>query len=125
MVEVRAGTGGDEASLFAGDLFRMYSRFAEARGWKVEVVSFSEGGQGGVKEVIFVVRGTDAYGDLVKRGESLVKRIRRQEATKRTVASARTTTAKARTTTTQAKKTGSESTAAVKTVDTFAKMICR
>lgn len=62
-----------------------------------------------------VALATDAYGDLVKRGESLVKRIRRQEATKRTVASARTTTAKARTTTTQAKKTGSESTAAVKT----------
>ncbi|HEX6069537.1 MAG TPA: peptide chain release factor 1 [Longimicrobiaceae bacterium] len=79
VVEVRAGTGGDEASLFAGDLFRMYSRFAEARGWKVEVVSFSEGGQGGVKEVIFVVRGTDAYGDL--RYESGVHRVQRVPAT--------------------------------------------
>ena len=79
MLEIRAGTGGDEAALFAGDLFRMYSRFAEARGWKVEVVSFSEGGQGGVKEVIFVVRGTDAYGDL--RYESGVHRVQRVPAT--------------------------------------------
>jgi len=75
VVEVRAGTGGDEAALFAGDLFRMYSRYAESRGWKVELVSLSEGSQGGVKEVIFVVRGPDAYGDL--RYESGVHRVQR------------------------------------------------
>ena len=79
VVEVRAGTGGDEAALFAGDLFRMYSRFAETRGWKLELVSLSEGGQGGVKEAIFVVRGPDAYGDL--RYESGVHRVQRVPAT--------------------------------------------
>ncbi len=63
-VEVRAGTGGDEASLFAGDLFRMYSRYCEGRGWKVEVVDVSEGTVGGYKEVIFNVLGDGAYGTL-------------------------------------------------------------
>ena len=79
VVEVRAGTGGDEAALFAGDLFRMYSRFAESRGWKLELVSLSEGSQGGVKEAIFVVRGAHAYGDL--RYESGVHRVQRVPAT--------------------------------------------
>jgi len=75
VVEIRAGTGGDEAGLFAADLFRMYSRFAESRGWTVEVVDISEGERGGYKEVIFVVRGKDAYGDL--RYESGVHRVQR------------------------------------------------
>ncbi|HEU0012182.1 MAG TPA: peptide chain release factor 1 [Longimicrobium sp.] len=79
VVEVRAGTGGDEAALFAGDLFRMYSRFADRRGLRVEVVSVSEGGAGGYKEAIFVVRGANAYGDL--RYESGVHRVQRVPAT--------------------------------------------
>jgi peptide chain release factor 1 len=79
VVEIRAGTGGDEAALFAGDLLRMYTRFAETRGWRVEVLSFSEGSVGGVKEVILVVRGADAYGEL--RYESGVHRVQRVPAT--------------------------------------------
>jgi peptide chain release factor 1 len=79
VVEVRAGTGGDEAALFAGELFRMYTRYAEQRGWRVEVVNVSEGGQGGVKEAIFVVRGPDAFGEL--RYESGVHRVQRVPAT--------------------------------------------
>ncbi len=79
VVEVRAGTGGDEAALFAGDLLRMYTRFAERRGWKVELLSISEGTMGGVKEAILVVRGTNAYGDL--RYESGVHRVQRVPAT--------------------------------------------
>src|SRR5438477_2358961 len=57
VLEIRAGTGGDEASLFAGDLFRMYERFASLQGWKVEVISFSEGTMGGYKEIIAEVQG--------------------------------------------------------------------
>jgi peptide chain release factor 1 len=79
VVEIRAGTGGDEAALFAGDLFRMYTRFAERRGWKLEFLSHSEGTMGGVKEVIVVVRGPDAYGQL--RYESGVHRVQRVPAT--------------------------------------------
>jgi peptide chain release factor 1 len=79
VVEVRAGTGGDEAALFAGELFRMYQRFADRRGWKIEVLSASEGGSGGYKEAIFVVRGPHAYGDL--RYESGVHRVQRVPAT--------------------------------------------
>jgi peptide chain release factor 1 len=79
VVEVRAGTGGDEAALFAGDLFRMYSRFSERRGWKVEIVSISEGTVGGYKEAVFVVRGANAYGDL--RYESGVHRVQRVPST--------------------------------------------
>jgi peptide chain release factor 1 len=79
VVEVRAGTGGDEAALFAGDLFRMYTRFAEGRGWRLELVSLSEGSAGGVKEAIFVVRGPNAYGEL--RYESGVHRVQRVPAT--------------------------------------------
>ena len=52
ILEIRAGTGGEEAALFAADLFRMYARYAERRGWKVELLSLSEGGAGGIKEVI-------------------------------------------------------------------------
>lgn len=63
-VEVRAGTGGDEAALFAGDLFRMYSRYAEARRWRVEIISASEGEHGGYKEVIAKISGEGAYGRL-------------------------------------------------------------
>jgi peptide chain release factor 1 len=79
VVEIRAGTGGDEAALFAGDLFRMYQRYADARGWKTELVSLSEGSAGGYKEAVFVVRGDNAYGDL--RWESGVHRVQRVPAT--------------------------------------------
>ncbi len=75
VVEIRAGTGGDEAGLFAADLYRMYARYADARGWTVEVLSSSEGTLGGLKEVIFLVRGRDAYGSL--RYESGVHRVQR------------------------------------------------
>ena len=78
-VEVRAGTGGDEASLFAGDLFRMYTRYGEGRGWKVEVVDVSEGTVGGYKEVIFNVLGEGAYGTL--KFEAGVHRVQRVPAT--------------------------------------------
>ncbi|HEX6063343.1 MAG TPA: peptide chain release factor 1 [Longimicrobiales bacterium] len=79
VVEIRAGTGGDEAGLFAGDLFRMYSRFAETRRWSIEVMNLSEGERGSIKEVIFTVRGKNAYGDL--RHESGVHRVQRVPAT--------------------------------------------
>jgi len=75
IVEIRAGTGGDEAALFAADLFRMYTRYGERRGWKIEVVSLSEGNVGGLKEAIFAVRGPKAYGTL--RYESGVHRVQR------------------------------------------------
>jgi peptide chain release factor 1 len=79
VAEIRAGTGGDEAALFAGDLLRMYTRYAESRGWRIELLSMSEGSAGGVKEAIFVVRGSNAYGDL--RYESGVHRVQRVPAT--------------------------------------------
>jgi peptide chain release factor 1 len=79
VVEIRAGTGGDEAGLFAGDLFRMYSRFADRRGWKLELMELSEGERGAYKEVVFIVRGRNAYGDL--RSESGVHRVQRVPAT--------------------------------------------
>jgi peptide chain release factor 1 len=79
VVEIRAGTGGDEAGLFAADLFRMYTRFAERCGWKVELVDVSEGDRGAYKEVVFVVKGKDVYGDL--RAESGVHRVQRVPAT--------------------------------------------
>jgi peptide chain release factor 1 len=79
VVEVRAGTGGDEAGLFAADLFRMYSRYADQRGWRVELVDLSEGERGAYKEVVFIVRGRHAYGDL--RAESGVHRVQRVPAT--------------------------------------------
>ena len=61
MVEIRAGTGGDEAGMFAKDLFRMYQRVAEREGWTVELMNLSEGIPGSVKEVIFTVRGKGVY----------------------------------------------------------------
>jgi peptide chain release factor 1 len=79
IVEIRAGTGGDEAALFAADLFRMYTRFCERHGWKVEVLELSEGTLGGIKEAIFAVRGPKVYGTL--RYESGVHRVQRVPAT--------------------------------------------
>ncbi|KJZ04318.1 MULTISPECIES: peptide chain release factor 1 [unclassified Halomonas] len=78
-LEVRAGTGGDEAALFAGDLFRMYSRYAENHGWKVEVVSASHGEQGGYKEIISRVKGEGVYARL--KFESGAHRVQRVPAT--------------------------------------------
>jgi peptide chain release factor 1 len=75
IVEIRAGTGGDEASIFAGDLFRMYTKYCEGRNWKVEVTSSTEGTVGGFKEVIFEVTGNDVYGTL--KYESGVHRVQR------------------------------------------------
>ncbi len=75
IVEIRAGTGGDEAALFAADLFRMYSRYAEKRGWTVEVLSSNEIGIGGYKEIIFMVKGKGAYSRL--KFESGVHRVQR------------------------------------------------
>ena len=75
IVEIRAGTGGDEAALFAADLYRAYSRYADRRGWKTEVISASETGIGGFKEVIFAVRGKGAYSRL--KYESGVHRVQR------------------------------------------------
>jgi peptide chain release factor 1 len=75
IVEIRAGTGGDEASLFAGNLFRMYERFAAKQGWKVELVSASEGSMGGYKEVIAEIRGRGAFARL--KFESGVHRVQR------------------------------------------------
>jgi len=79
IVEVRAGAGGDEASLFAADLYRMYARYAERRRWKVDVLSTSESGSGGLKEVIAEVRGNGAYSRL--KFESGVHRVQRVPAT--------------------------------------------
>src|SRR5687767_11121823 len=64
VLEIRAGTGGDEAALFAGDLFRMYSRYAERQGWKIEPISSSETGTGGYKEIIVSIQGRGAYSRL-------------------------------------------------------------
>jgi peptide chain release factor 1 len=75
MVEIRAGTGGDEASIFAGDLFRMYTKYCENRGWRTSVVDVSEGTSGGFKEVIFEVNGEDVYGTL--KFEAGVHRVQR------------------------------------------------
>ena len=75
VLEVRAGTGGDEAALFAGDLFRMYSRYASARGWKVELDSATEGDAGGYKEIIATVTGDGVFGRL--KFESGVHRVQR------------------------------------------------
>ncbi|GAB3372222.1 peptide chain release factor 1 [Spongiibacter taiwanensis] len=74
-LEIRAGTGGDEAAIFAGDLFRMYSRYAETRGWKIEVLSERHGEHGGYKEIISRVAGQDVYGNL--KFESGAHRVQR------------------------------------------------
>jgi peptide chain release factor 1 len=79
IVEIRAGTGGDEAGLFAADLYRMYTRYAERKGWKTEVLSVSEGALGGFKEIVFEVRGKGAYSRL--KHESGVHRVQRVPAT--------------------------------------------
>jgi len=79
IVEIRAGTGGDEAALFAADLLRMYQRYAESRGWSIETVSLSEGKMGGVKDAVFKIQGESAYGRL--RYESGVHRVQRVPAT--------------------------------------------
>lgn len=75
IIEVRAGTGGDEAALFAGDLYRMYMRFCEKNGWKTELVDYTEGTSGGYKEIVFNVIGEDAYGTF--KYESGVHRVQR------------------------------------------------
>lgn len=75
IVEIRGGTGGDEASIFAGDLFRMYAKYVEKRGWKLEITSESEGASGGYKEIIFKVKGDGVYGIL--KYESGVHRVQR------------------------------------------------
>lgn len=79
ILEIRSGTGGEEAALFAGDLYRMYSRYAERQNWTTEVLSLSESETGGVKEVIVSVKGKGAYGDL--KYESGVHRVQRVPAT--------------------------------------------
>ena len=79
MLEIRAGTGGDEAALFAADLFRMYSRYAERQGWKLEVLSMSDSGAGGLKEAIALIEGRNAYSRL--KYESGVHRVQRVPAT--------------------------------------------
>ena len=75
VMEIRGGTGGDEAAIFAGDLFKMYTRYCENKGWKVEVTDFSEGTIGGYKEIIFTVTGENVYGTL--KYESGVHRVQR------------------------------------------------
>ncbi|HEX4565432.1 MAG TPA: peptide chain release factor 1, partial [Vicinamibacterales bacterium] len=79
ILEIRAGTGGDEAALFASDLFRMYSRYAERQGWKIEVMSLSDSGVGGIKEVIATIVGKNVYSRL--KYESGVHRVQRVPAT--------------------------------------------
>ena len=75
VMEIRAGTGGDEASIFAGDLFRMYTKYIESKGWKIDVVDVNEGTMGGYKEIVFNVTGKDVYGTL--KFESGVHRVQR------------------------------------------------
>lgn len=75
VVELRAGTGGDEASIFAGDLYRMYTKYCESKGWSVSTVDFSEGTNGGFKEIIFEVSGENVYGTL--KFEAGVHRVQR------------------------------------------------
>jgi peptide chain release factor 1 len=79
IVEIRAGTGGDEAALFAGELFRMYTRYIERKGWKIELLSLSDATLGGVKEAVFKVEGAGAFGEM--RSESGVHRVQRVPAT--------------------------------------------
>ena len=79
ILEIRGGTGGDEAALFAGDLYRMYQRYAERKGWKIEVMSISEGTSGGFKEVVVLVEGKDVFSKM--KYESGVHRVQRVPAT--------------------------------------------
>ena len=75
VVELRAGAGGDEASIFAGDLYRMYTKYCEGRGWKINLVDYNEGTSGGYKEIIFEVSGAEVYGTL--KFEAGVHRVQR------------------------------------------------
>ena len=75
VVEIRAGTGGDEASIFAGDLYRMYTKFSESKNWSINLVDLNEGTSGGYKEIIFEVNGEDVYGNL--KFEAGVHRVQR------------------------------------------------
>lgn len=75
ILEIRAGTGGDEAGLFAGDLYRMYQKFAEGRGWKVEIMNVSPGAKGGLREIVLSIRGEEAFGFM--KFESGVHRVQR------------------------------------------------
>jgi peptide chain release factor 1 len=75
IMEIRAGTGGEEAALFAGDLFRMYTRYAEIKGWKIELMDINDTGLGGIKEAVFSISGSGVYGDL--KFESGVHRVQR------------------------------------------------
>jgi len=75
IMEIRAGTGGEEAALFASDLYRMYTRYAERKGWKVELMDWNETGKGGFKEIVFAVSGENAYGTM--KFESGVHRVQR------------------------------------------------
>ena len=79
IVEIRGGTGGDEAAIFAGDLYRMYTKFCESKGWKTEISSYTDGTSGGFKEIIFTVTGEGVYGIL--KYESGVHRVQRVPAT--------------------------------------------
>jgi peptide chain release factor 1 len=91
IIEVRAGTGGEEAALFAADLYRMYSRYAERQGWKCELMSLSETGIGGIKEVVFAVQGNGAFGKLkFESGVHRVQRVPQTEASGRVHTSAAT-----------------------------------
>ncbi|MDD5126574.1 MAG: peptide chain release factor 1 [Dehalococcoidales bacterium] len=84
IMEIRAGTGGDEAALFAADLFRMYSRYAQSRGWKMDILSTSEGSAGGFKEIIFEVKGKGAFSRFkYERGVHRVQRVPVTEASGR------------------------------------------
>ncbi len=84
IMEIRAGTGGDEATLFAADLFRMYSRYAQNHGWQTDVLSLSESGRGGFKEIIFEIKGKGAYSRLkYERGVHRVQRVPVTEASGR------------------------------------------
>jgi peptide chain release factor 1 len=90
-MEIRAGTGGDEAGLFAGDLYRMYQRYIEAEGWKMEIMDMNSQGIGGFKEIIFSISGKDVYGKLkYESGVHRVQRVPQTEASGRIHTSAAT-----------------------------------
>lgn len=91
IVEIRAGTGGEEAALFAGDLYRMYSRYAETKGWRQELITVSEAAAGGIKEVTFSLTGDDVYGAMkFESGVHRVQRVPETEASGRVHTSAAT-----------------------------------
>jgi peptide chain release factor 1 len=84
IVEIRAGTGGEEAGIFAADLFRMYSRYAQARGWDIDIINSTESGKGGCKEIVFEIRGRGAFSRLkYERGVHRVQRVPATEASGR------------------------------------------